>query len=410
MTRVLAAADARARAAARYRTFLDDLATLVNIDSGSLNAAGVNRIADFVQDRARRSGCRVERIPGAPHARSILGDRVVVRRSGRGTARILLLAHMDTVFSDGTAASRPYRAFDGRAYGPGVCDDKAGLLAGLTVLELLADADAETYGEVVLFCTPDEEIGSPTSRDDTARLAADADAVLSLECAREDGSLVSTRKGIVDVTVSVSGRAAHPGVDFERGANAVVAAAMLAADAHRLNGQLPGVRVNVGRLYGGERANVVPSSATVQLEVRVDPEPGLDAALAHVRAIADTVYVPGTVALMTVSGACPPLRSEPGQSALLAHARTVAHELGFQIQDVASGGAADANYAAAAGTPTLDGLGPIGGDDHSVDEWLDLESVVPRVAMLACLISRIAASTVGCVGAINHPTTEGPAT
>ena len=384
---MLAPRDALRLALAQYQTFVDELAMLVNVDSGSWNAKGVNRIADVVVERARRSGCHVERLAGALHDGVTLGDRVVVRRSGTGDGRILMLAHMDTVFADGTAAARPYREVDGRAHGPGVCDDKAGLLAGLTVFDLL-DADSASYAELVLLCTPDEEIGSPTSRGDVERLAAQSDAVLSLECAREDGSVVSTRKGIADVTITVTGRAAHPGVDFERGASAVVAAACLVAAAHRINDDDSGVRVNVGRLAGGDRVNVVPSSATIELEVRVDPDPGLDAALARVRALVDTVWVPGATAAMTVSSACPPLRREPGQASLLAQVREIAHELGFDVGDVASGGAADANFAAAQGVPTLDGLGPIGGDDHSVDEWLDLASIVPRLAMLASLVSQ----------------------
>ncbi len=399
---------ARILAADRYGAFVDDLGALVNIDSGSRNAHGVNRIADFVVERARRSGCDVERLPGLRYDGTTLGDRIVVRRAGDGEARILLLAHMDTVFADGTAASRPFGIRNGRAHGPGVCDDKAGVLAGLTAFDVLTGSGRENYGELVLFCTPDEEIGSPTSRADVMRLAADADAVLSLECAREDGSVVSNRKGIADVTITVTGRAAHPGVDFDRGANAVVAAAMLVTDAHRLNTDVPGIRVNVGRLRGGERVNVVAATATVDMEVRVDPEPGLDVALDRIRALVDTTYVPGVVASMTVSGACPPMRSGPGQARLLAHTRAVARDLGFQVDAVASGGAADANFAAATGVPTLDGLGPVGGDDHSVDEWLDLASVVPRVAMLAGVISRVAASsTVGCDRLDPESLTEG---
>ena len=410
MTRVLAPAQARTLAADRYGAFVADLENMVNIDSESWNTKGVNRIADFVAERARNSGCRVQRIPGSSHAGVTLGDRIVVRRTGAGSRRILLLAHMDTVFPDGTAAARPYRVRGGRARGPGVCDDKAGLLAGLTALDVLGAAGAEHYGELVLLCTSDEEIGSPTSRPDIARLASEADAVLSLEGAREDGSVVSRRRGVADVTITLNGRAAHPGVDFERGANAVVAAALLVADAHRINGEGPGIRVNVGRFCGGERVNVVASSATVELEVRVDPEPGLDAALARVRALADTVYVPGVTASMTVSGACPPLCPAPGQAALLTHTRAIAAELGFEVDDVATGGVADANYAAAAGVPTLDGLGPVGGDDHSVDEWLDLDSVVPRIALLASLISRLSAEGVGCVEAGSDQTNRGRTT
>ena len=241
---------------------------------------------------------------------------------------------------------------------------------------------------------PDEEIGSPTSRDEIARLAAEADVVLSLEGAREDGSVVSSRKGIADVAVALTGRAAHPGVDAERGANAVVAAALLIADLHRITRRHAGVsgqrRQDLRRRAGqrrrrlghrgtrgarrtpaGTRRGDPPASATSSTRPTCRASRRLDAVS------------------LTRARRC---GRDPAQDVVLDEARAVAHALGFAVGDAATGAPADANYAAAAGVPTLDGLGPVGGDDHSVDEWLDLDSVVPRIALLACLITRLPAA------------------
>lgn len=371
--------------------FVQDLQHLVNLDCGSHNAAGVNKVADLVCQRLAELRWTLQR-------RSLdspvpVGDLVIGRRPGSAVAgsgpRILLLAHLDTVFEDGTAQARPFSVRDGRAFGPGVCDDKAGLLAGLAAAQVLQSAGRERFGELVLCCTPDEEIGSPASRATLQQLAREADYVLSLECAREDGSLVKARKGVVDMQIAITGRAAHPGIERERGASAALAAAGLVIAAEGLNGTIPGASINVGRVRAGTRANVVAAGARVDLEIRAETAHSLQAADAAVASLAARLDVPGTRAEIHRSGACPPMAADAGAEWLAAQAAEVACELGFVVRAVGSGGVADANYAAATGTPTLDGLGPVGGDDHSESEWVDLASVVPRVAMLAGLIDRL---------------------
>ncbi|SEL36551.1 M20 family metallopeptidase [Streptacidiphilus jiangxiensis] len=375
---------------ARYDDFLTDLAELVSIDCGSWNADGVNRAADLCADRLTSLGFTVTRTPARADDGRPLGDIVVARRRGDlpHGRRILLLAHLDTVYDDGTAAARPLRIVDGIAYGPGVTDDKGGLLAGITAAAAISDTGRHPYAELVFLLTPDEEISSDAGRPTIEALAVEADYALCLEAARENGDLVQARKGIADLHLTVSGRAAHSGIEPERGANAALTAAHLITGLQGLNGQWPGVTVNVGVVQAGSRTNVVCAEARLELEVRATTTDEMEAALAAVESLAAHPVVPGTSVTIHRPAAWPPMAPTDEVAGMVAQARQIAAELGFDVTAVATGGAADANLASLH-VPVLDGLGPIGGGDHSPAEWLDLTSVVPRTTLLAALITHL---------------------
>jgi glutamate carboxypeptidase len=374
--------------------YLTDLADLVSIDSGSYSADGVSRVADWLEFRLHELGLTVERIrPDPVHGRPV-GDVLVARRAGRlraedGGRRVLLAGHMDTVFEEGTAAARPFAVDGPVARGPGVSDDKGGLLAGLTAIEVLLRSGWDDYAEVVLLATPDEEIGSSASRPVTERIAAEADFALALECARENGDLVVERKGVADFELSVTGRAAHAGIEPERGANAALAAAHLVVELQALNGRWNGVTVNVGVVRAGTRANIVCPEAELRAEVRATTTEGLHRAADAVRALAAREIVPGTSTTVTQVDLCPPMEDTPAARSLYALARSVAADLGVDLGATATGGVGDANLIAGLGIPTLDGLGPIGGADHTPEEWLDITSVPSRVAILAATVARL---------------------
>lgn len=371
---------------ARYR---EELAHLVGIDSGSHDADGVTRVAEWAATTLAADGFDVETVPTPERDGRRYGPVVIGRRRGTGTARVVLFAHMDTVFPAGTAEERPFRIDDGIAYGPGVCDDIAGIAAGLAAARVLGSLGYEGYGELVLALTPDEEVGSPASREILADVAAGADAALCLECARENGDLVGARKGVADVLVSIRGRAAHSGVEPERGINAAVEAARLLLDVQALSGAEPGLTVNVGKVASGSRANIVPEQAELHVEVRAT---GLAELLSTLDAIDERgrhPFVEGARIDVTRLDVCPPLERSATDE-LAARAREVGDLLGLSFDVAATGGASDANFVAALGVPTLDGLGPVGGGDHGVDEWLDLGSVPERVALLAGLVVAIA--------------------
>jgi glutamate carboxypeptidase len=377
---------------ARYQRALASLELLVNRDSGSYSADGVNRVADLCEERMRAGGWSVERIsPGAPS----LGDLLLGRRHGArpveaGGRRLLLMAHMDTVFDDGTAAARPFRTEGGRAYGPGVADDKCGVVAGIEAVELLADDAAfDDFAAITLACTPDEEIGSPFSKAILARMAGEHDVGIGLEAARVNGSLVTARKGISALEIGIQGKAVHAGVRPQEGINAALEAARKTEALQALNGRWQGVTCNVGMIRAGTRPNVVAERAELQFDLRAVTTAAFEQALEAVREIAATSYVPGTTSTLRVLHRHPPMERTDAIGALLAEAQAVARELGFEVGEVVSGGAGDANTTAAAGLPTIDGLAPIGGEAHGPAEWLDLDSVAPRIALLAGLLARV---------------------
>jgi glutamate carboxypeptidase len=377
----------RAAVAAREPRFLVELERLVNIDCGSYTASGVNEVADFVADALRELGANVRRVPHEPERGDHqLGDLVIGQLNGSGP-RLLLIGHMDTVFDPGTAAARPYRSSGGRAYGPGVTDMKAGLLAGLHALGALLEAGEPP--SVTFVANPDEEIGSPFSTPFIRELAPEHDAALVLECARANGDIVSSRKGIADYHLTLVGRAAHAGVEPEKGRSAILEAAHQVLALHALNGQWPSVTVNAGVIDGGTRPNVVAERCEIKVDLRAATVDAFDAAAAEVERIAASPTVDGVSVTVERIAGHPPMEKSAASARLVDLAISIAGDLGFALADAATGGASDANTCAALGVPTLDGLGPVGGDDHSVDEWLDLSSVVPRTLLLATLIGRI---------------------
>ena len=382
-----AAADLGRAVAAQRAGYLDELASLVNIDCGSYTPAGVNRVADFVATRLGELGATVERIANQPaDGERQLGDLLIGRLAGDGP-RVLVIGHMDTVFDPGTAAARPFRIDGDRARGPGVSDMKGGLLAGLHAIAALHASGVRP--NVTFVANPDEEIGSPFSTPHIRRLAAEHDAALVTECARANGDIVSARKGIADYEVTLLGRAAHAGVEPEKGRSAILEAARLVVALHDLNGRWPGVTLNAGVIAGGTRPNVVAERCRIELDLRAETAAAFETAAAEVTRIVSQPTLDGVTSELRRLAHHPPMEKTAGSARLAALAATTAAELGFVVRDTTTGGASDANTTSAAGLPSLDGLGPIGGDDHSVDEWLDLASIVPRTALLAGLMARI---------------------
>lgn len=390
-------AAVRAAVARRREEFVRLLADFVDRDSGSLDPDLVTAFGSHVGALLSRCGWTVQHVPIGPtpdgrRVGHLLEARLAGRVAGGAAPTILAMAHLDTVFAAGEASRRPFSIDDrGHGRGPGVSDDKAGIVTVIVAVEVLRELGLDTWGELRLVCTPDEELGSPASRPVLAAIAEDVDVALCLEAARENGDVVSARKGIADLRLVVRGRAAHAGVEPHKGAHALLGAAHLVVALQALNGRWDGVTVNVGTLRGGSRPNVVPDHAELAVDLRAWDEPTFRAALAEVRAIAAAVPVDGVTAEVRVLGQAPPMVRTPQVAALAGLARAEAERLGFALDDARTGGAADANTTAMVGVPTLDGLAPIGGDDHGHLEWLDLGSVVDRVSLFACLLARLGA-------------------
>jgi glutamate carboxypeptidase len=264
---------------------------------------------------------------------------------------------------------------------------KAGLLTGLYALAAIQQAGIPFPFQRLDFVTNgDEELGSPVSQAVTRALARGADAALVLECARANGDLVSARKGILDLRLTVRGRAAHAGVEPEKGRSAILEAAHQVVALHALNGRWPGVTVNVGRVEGGIRPNVVPEWCHLEVDARATTTAAFAAVVAEIRRLAGQTTVPDTTIATEEGALLPPMEKLPGAERLVGHARALARSLGFDVRDAATGGGGDANVTSDEGVPTLDGLGPIGGADHSPAEYLEVASIVPRTALYAGLL------------------------
>ena len=372
-----------------YPEYLADLELLVNTDCGSYSRAGVDAIGRWAAERLREMGARV-----TVHPNDLgLGDTVIGEFAGTDPAgpAILCIGHMDTVFDEGTVAARPFAVEGGIATGPGVTDMKSGFLSGLHAIAAVREAlGGLPVASLVFLANPDEEIGSPASTPLVRQAAAGADACLVFECARANGDIVSSRKGTVDLVVTVVGRASHAGVEPERGRSAILEAARLITDLHALNGRWPGVTVNVGVVEGGTRPNVVAEQCRLQVDIRSATREGLDAVEAALAELtARPVAVPDVTFELEVTSRHQPMEKLERSGRLADHAIALAEALGFELRDAATGGASDANTTAGMGVPTLDGLGPIGGLDHSPGEYLEVASIVPRTTLLAGLIATI---------------------
>jgi glutamate carboxypeptidase len=374
----------RAIVEASLPAFLADLERLVNIDCGSYTKAGVDEVGRWTAGFLRHLGASIRTVPGDP-----LGDTVVATFEGRpGGPRPLLIGHMDTVFDPGTAAARPFRIADGIATGPGVTDMKGGLLTGLYALAALRELAGGSlpFERLVFIANPDEEIGSPASTPVIRAEAATSDLALVLECARENGDIVSSRKGVADLRVTVHGRSAHAGVEPEKGRSAILEAAHKIVELHALNGRWPGVTVNVGVIGGGTRVNVVAESVKFEVDLRATSRAAMEEAEAAVRAICEHSTVPDVTSEVDRSAGHWPMEKLEASTRLVEHAQAIARRLGFEANDAATGGASDANTTSGMGVPSLDGLGPVGGNDHSPRVYHEVATIVPRTVLVAALL------------------------
>jgi glutamate carboxypeptidase len=364
--------------------YLADLEELVNIDSGTFDKVGVDLVAEVLRSRYALMGAELEVFP-----HDSLGDSFSATFQGTGAHNVLLVGHTDTVFSPGTALERPFRIDGERAHGPGVADMKAGDVSIIYALQAIMAQDCRPFRRLTVVHNSDEEIGSPSSRELIRAKASEADAVFVLEAGRENGDIVSARKGIAECRLHVHGRSAHAGVNHERGHSAVLELSHLIVALEGLNGIIPGVTLNVGRVDAGERVNVVPDHAFAHFEVRAFEAENLERALERVEELARQRTVSGTRAELQTSIEHQPMHRSPESQRLVGRAQSLAERIGFTIRDTRTGGASDGNTAAAAGRPVLDGLGPIGGQAHSPDEYIHVPSIVPRTALLTGLISAV---------------------
>lgn len=366
----------------RTEAMLTELRGWVEHESPSRDKPALDRLAAKLAARLESLGGAVRTI-----ANEAGGNHVKARfdlGADPTQAPALVLCHFDTVWPVGTLALRPFRVEDGLAYGPGAFDMKASLVLVGAAIEALTALRWEVPRPVVVLFTSDEEIGSPTSRELIEREAREAALALVLESPLAGGRLKTARKGVGGFTLSVTGKAAHAGIEPEKGASAIVEMSHQILAIQALANRDAGTTLNVGTIAGGTTSNVVPERATAVIDVRVTTlreAARVESALQSLEPV-----TPGT--RLAVSGRFnrPPMERTEAIGALFAKAQAIGRALGMELTEGATGGASDGNFTAAVGTPTLDGLGVEGAGAHAENEHIRVESLPERAALLASLL------------------------
>jgi glutamate carboxypeptidase len=360
---------------------LERVSALVRQESPTGHSDAVNAAQDTVARWAELLGGRVKR-----HARSGRGG-ILESRFGKPEDKrrpVLLLGHLDTVWPVGTLARMPWRVQEGWAFGPGVLDMKAGVGMALEAMKLVREVDPDR--PVVLLLSGDEETGSRYSRELIEETAKDCRAVFVLEPAQgPQGAYKTARKGVGQFRLEISGVPSHSGVDFAAGHSAVRELAWQVEQISALTDLERGTTLNVGVVGGGTQSNVVAASAWADIDLRVKTIADAEAATERLQALKPRD--PQCKLRLTGGLNRPPMERTEGTAALFAQAKELAAELGFALEEAATGGGSDGNFTSALGVPTLDGMGAIGNGAHADNESIRIDSLVYRTALLAAMIA-----------------------
>jgi glutamate carboxypeptidase len=359
---------------------------LVRTESPSDTKAAVDACGEIVQSHARSLGARIK-----IHKQKAFGNIVELRfgkRSPSAKDRTLLLGHIDTVWPLGTLKTMPCHIADGKLWGPGTLDMKVGVVMAFTAIEMLTEADL-LQREVILLLNTDEEIGSPVSRPITEALARESSAVYVLEPAQNlpnsEAAYKTARKGTGNWRVEVTGIAAHAGVDFEKGANALLELSRLIPTISNWTDLARGLTVSVNVAAAGAKTNVIPASAWAEVDVRLARKadgPRIAKKFASLKSTDKRCQ-------LTITGGVnrPPMERTKGTVALYQKARTLAAELNLDLPEASTGGASDGNFTSAIGIATLDGMGAVGEGAHASHESVLIEYLASRTALLAGMLT-----------------------
>ncbi len=358
------------------------LKALVNIDSGSYTVAGVAQVARTIEQFLAPRGFACEYLPGgefAPHLKAV--------KQGAGGKNVLFLCHMDTVFPEGTAAQRPFALDETRAYGPGACDMKAGIVCLLFGLAALLERGYSGFGRLTALFTSDEERGSLTSKAYIEAEARKADLVLVMEAGTvQENGVVIHRQGGGILNLRIRGRAAHAGANPQDGAHALEEMARKLLALHALTDYAKGRSVSVGVIHGGTRSNIIPDYAEAEIDFRCASHADGERLLGQIRDICAKSEMPGISLELEETMYRPPIEKTPQNQALYALLQRAAKALGRPVSEKYSGGGSDGNYTSALGLPTLDSLGPAGEGEHTAEEWVSLESLYYRTELLVAFL------------------------
>ena len=384
------AKDAKVWAAAEaaHAAQLDLWKEVVNIDSGTGDVEGGRKVAAVLIPHLKALGATIESVPAEAEG---LPENTVATFTGTGKARILLIGHIDTVFGPGTVAKRPFTIDGDRLRGPGVGDEKGGVVEAITALKILKDQGFKDYAKITLLIETSEERGSPGTRALIDKLVKSHDVELNLEPGDPPDAVTVWRKGSATIDIDVKGRAAHAGVAPQDGRNAAVELIHQLATVEQFPHSGQGLTANLTIINAGSRYNIIPEDARAQINVRMRETADLDKVQGAFEEAAKTTVIPDTKVTVSRETSFPPLPNNSRTDALAARAAAIYAGLGMNLGFGGNGGASESALAHEAGTPALDGLGPVGGDFHSDKEWVDAKSVTPRTYLLTKLIMELGA-------------------
>ncbi len=385
MTAPTLLAELRADLKRREKEMLRLLGVFVRTESPSFDKAAVDRFGQVVAAEWRKRGARVRILRQRERGHHVRAELW----GGRGTGRkqVLVLGHLDTVYDLGALERMPFRISGGHAWGPGVLDMKSGLVMALFAAEALRRRSIQPQRRVVFLWTSDEEIGSKISRAAIEKEARRSAAALVLEPATgRDGRLKTTRKGVGEIELTITGRAAHAGINPADGVNAVHELALQIARITRFNNARRGISVNADVIEGGTRSNVIAERARALIDIRCTRARDMRALERKFRRLRP--ILPGARIEVTGGFNRPPMERTVA-AGLFRDAQELAKQAGWKLRDSFTGGGSDGNFTAALGIPTLDGLGGVGEGAHSPGERVQICSLAERAALLAALLATL---------------------
>ncbi|MFD2830964.1 M20 family metallopeptidase [Corticicoccus populi] len=363
---------------------LNMLEEIVNMDSGSYDKEGIDAFGKYLQNLYSAIGFQTEEV-----LNNAAGNNLVIKHKDAENPEIIILAHMDTVFTKGTAEERPFTVKKERAYGPGVIDMKASHVMLYHTLKYLVEQGDNTYKNVILVFNSDEEIGSKTSKNLIIEKSRGKKYALVLEPARIDGSIVSSRRGSSNYQLNITGVAAHSGIEPDNGRSAIKELAHKIFKIEALSRPEEGLHVNVVQISGGKASNIIAPNATASVDVRISTQAQGEWVDSEIKKIVAQADVEGTVIELSGGLNRPPMEFTEGTDSLVHLIQREGRKLGIEVQHTATGGGSDASFPAAIGIDTIDGLGPVGGAQHSDDEYLEINTLTERTALFTELLKSI---------------------
>ncbi|MEE4693413.1 M20/M25/M40 family metallo-hydrolase [Pseudomonas alliivorans] len=375
------------KAETEQTSYLETVRQLVGVDTGTGQAPGLKTVSALLVERLKALGAEVTTTPATPSA----GDNIVGTIKGNGSRSFLLMVHYDTVFGPGTAAKRPFRQDGERAYGPGVADAKGGVAMILHSLKLLQDQGFKDFGTLTVLFNPDEETGSSGSKNIIAELARQHDYVFSYEPPDKDAVTVATN-GINGVILDVKGKSSHAGSAPEAGRNAAIELAHQMLQLKDLGDPAKGTTVNWTLIKGGEKRNIIPSSASAEADMRYSDLGESDRVIADAQRIVQKKLIDGTEVSVRLEKGRPPLAKNPGSEQLAKTAQTLYGKIGRKIEPIAMRFGTDAGYAYVPGSEkpaVLETMGVVGAGLHADDEYIELSSIAPRLYLTVALIKQL---------------------